>query len=107
MAITPSRLYFGQPSTGDTTLFTASTTYVILKEVVVTNTTATAATFNLALNGTSATASNCFLGYQYSVGANSTVVFALSTVLANTNTIHGLQATSGALSVTISGVLGP
>lgn len=93
-----------QPGTTDGTLYTVpGATSVIVKEIVLTNTTGTAATVSLALNGTAATAANCLLS-GYSVPANSTVVFALSTVLNAGDTIHALQGTASACTVTVSGV---
>ena len=110
MALTPTRAYLGQPGTTDGTLYTVSSSagsYFIVKEILVVNTSASAATISLALNGTAATAANCAWADAYPVAANSSVVFALSTVLNASDTIHGLQGTSGALTVTVSGVAGP
>jgi hypothetical protein len=98
MAYAPAKLYRGTPTTGSTTLYTASGN-VIVKSIVVTNTTTAAATITLNI-GTVAILS------AVSVAANSTLVVESGEleVMANTETITGLQGTASALTVRILGV---
>lgn len=95
-----------QPGTTNGTLYTvpgATTAHV--KSVKVVNTTGTAATITLALNGTAATAANHWLFSAYSVPANGFVHVETYEALAAADTIQGLQGTSAALTVTISAIL--
>ena len=95
--------YYGpaQPGTGNATLVTASGK-IRIKTIHVANTTASAATISLAINGTAATAANCFIK-GYSVPAQGTYDWTGEIVLADTDTIQGLQGTGSALTVIISG----
>lgn len=108
MADTLARLYFGQPSTSNGTLYTTpgstnTTPKAVVRTIHVCNTTTTAATITLALNGTSATAANCFIK-AFAVPPGGLLVENVNIVLNETDTIQGLQGTSGALTVLISGV---
>ncbi len=102
---TPKRMYFGTPATTDATLYTAPsvTPGAIVKQILLVNTTATAATVTLALNGTAATAANQILA-AVSVAANQVITLDCSQVLNSGDTIHGLQGTSSACNVLISGL---
>lgn len=105
MAYTPKKMYVGQPGTSDTLLYTAPAGGAIIKSILVTNTTGTAATIDLAwpagASGVDA-AEDALKGY--SVAANSFLQIETSHVLANGETIRALQGTSSSLTVHISGV---
>lgn len=107
MAVATVKRLYGpaQPATTNATLYTVpAITKTIVKEIIISNTTATAATISLAINGTAATAANLFLS-GYSIPANDVRVFSLSTSLGTAaDTVQGLQGTASALTVTISGV---
>lgn len=104
MPVVPKRLYGPtQPATTNAVIYTVpASTYTIIKEIIVTNTTATAALISIAINGTAATAANCILE-QKSVPADNVEVYALSTVLNAADTLQALQGTTSALTVTLSG----
>ncbi len=98
MATLPKKLYIGTPGTTSATLYTtpASTT-TILKNVVLSNTTATAAVVTISVAG-----KNIVSGYT--IQPNDTVVIDLSLVLSAADTITGVQATASAVNVFLSGV---
>jgi hypothetical protein len=107
---TPKKLYGAQPSNVLATLYTVpAATTEIIKEIVLTNTTATDATITLYLvdSGGTAGVTNMLLN-AYPVTASltikDTVFISMSEVLAAGGTIQGLQGTSGAITVRISGV---
>ncbi len=106
MAIyTPKQMYVGQPGTSDTLLYTAPAGGAIIKEIVVSNTTGTAATVSLAYPaGASAVDAAEADLFGYSVPANDTRTFPRAQVLTSGQTIRALQGTSSALTVHISGV---
>lgn len=106
MADTAARLYGpAQPGTTNATLYTsAASTQTIVKSVTLVNTTGTAATITLAINGTSDTAANHWLLSAYSVPPNGFVHIPVWEVLEATDTIQGKQGTSAAITATISGV---
>lgn len=108
MADALKRLYFGQPTTSNTTLYTApgSTNTVpaaVVRTIHAANTSGTSATLTLALNGTAATAANQILG-TFSIPAYGLLVENVNIVLNETDTIQGLQGTSGAITLVVSGV---
>jgi len=96
-----------QPATTNATLYTVpASTQAHVRSVVVVNTTGTAATLTLALNGSSATAANHWLFSAYSIPANGFVhATGLLASLDAADTIQGLQGTNAALTVTITAVL--
>jgi hypothetical protein len=105
MPYTPTRLYHAQPGTSTTLLYTA-TGGVIVKQIIVANTTATAETITIGLGPTGAAlaAANHILS-GVTVPPYSTLTFDLSLVMANTDVLRGLQTDSAtALTVSISGV---
>lgn len=106
MADTATRLYGPTaPSTSNGTLYTvAASTTAIVRHIHIANTTAVDATIALAINGTAATAGNCFLK-GFTVPASGEYDWSGFLVLATTDTIQGLQGTADALTVIISGVL--
>ncbi len=104
MPYTPKQMSVAAVGTSDTLLYTAPAGGAIIKEITVTNTTATAATLTLGFPAAGAlAATNYFLGAQ-SFAANSETTFPLSQVLTNAQTIRALQGTSAALVVHISGI---
>ena len=106
MAEALKRMYFGQPSTTNSTLYTAPSgtgATAVVRNIHATNTSRSSATLSLGLNGTAATAANQFIG-NFSVPAYGLFVENINIVLEGSNTIQGLQGTSGALTVIISGV---
>lgn len=106
MADTGSRIYGpAQPGTTNATLYTVpGATTAHLRNIHICNTTASAATITLALNGTSDTAANCILE-GLSIPADGSYDWSGFMVLATGETIQGKQGSSGALTVTISAIL--
>src|SRR5437870_2744836 len=105
LTYTPKRMYFGTPGITDATAYTApsATPAAIVKQIMMTNTTATAATLSIGLNGTAATAANQIVA-AVSVPASGVITLDLSLVLITGETLHILQGTASALNVIISGV---
>ena len=103
---TPKKLYSGQPTTSATTLYTTpASTSTIVKNILMTNTTATDATITISFvpsGGTAGATNRVFTGYT--VKANDTVAVDLSSVLSTSDFISALQGTSGAITIYISGV---
>lgn len=98
MATLPKKLYVGTPSTTSATLYTTpASTNTILKNIVLTNTTAAASIVTIGVAG-----KNIVSGYA--VAANDTVVIDLSIVLNAADTITGVQTTASAVNVFLSGV---
>ena len=84
-------------------LYTVPTGYsAIIKQLVVTNTTGTAATFTFYIGAASA-GNALFSGT--SVAANDTVIINLSQVLTTGEVLRALASTGSALNLTVSGVL--
>lgn len=112
----PQQLYQGQPGTTNATLFTApantanvtspsATAYVT--ELVIANTTATAATITLYLvpSGGTAGVGNALME-SFSVAPNNTQYLSdLKTFMPAGSTLQGLQGTAGAITVTASGAV--
>ena len=85
-----------------TALYTVPTGYTaIVKQIVVTNTTGTAATFTMYIGAVSA-GNALFSGT--SVAANDTVIINLSQVLGTGEILRALSGTNAALNLTVSGV---
>ena len=105
-AYTPARLYQGQPGTSSATLYTVpSSTTVIVKQILVANTTSTAATLTLSLVPSGGTAGvTHHIASAVTVQGNALVTFDLAQVMTAADFLAGLQGTSGALTVTISGL---
>lgn len=102
---TPKKMYVGQPGTTDTLIYTAPAGGAIIKEIVVTNTTASAATISIAFPaGASGVDAAEDFATAFSVAANDVKVWPLSQVLGNAETVRALQGTSVALTVHISGI---
>lgn len=106
MANTPKRLYQGQPGTAETTLYTVpASVSTIIKEIILCNTTSTAATISISAvpsGGTAGVANRIIAGF--SVAANDTKTVPLSTVLNTGDFLSALQGTASAITVTTSGV---
>lgn len=103
MADVLKRMYFGQPGTTNGTLYTAPSTGAVVRSIHINNTTSSSATISLGINGTPATAANAVYS-AFAVPANGLHVWNGSMVLGNGDTLQGLQGTSAALTVVISGV---
>lgn len=75
----------------------------VVRNIHIANTTATAATISLSVNGSGATAANNIYR-TFSIPANGVHIANVNLVLHSIDTIQGLQGTSAALTVVISGV---
>ena len=107
----PRQLYQGQPGTTVGTLYTApaasanvtspsATAYIT--EIVIANTTASAATISLYIGGSAA--ANAILS-GLSIAANDTkILTGLKTAIPAGATIQALQGTAAAITLTLSGV---
>lgn len=95
-----------QATTTETTIYTvpASTT-AIVKQIIVCNTTASAANYSISIvpSGGAAGDTNRIVK-TISFAANSTTIYDLSQVMATGGFISILQGTASAITVTISGV---
>lgn len=102
MAVTETRLYGpAQPGTVTGVLYTVpGATDAVVKQIVVANTTASAATITLGINGSTAALAILF---EVDVEPNETYTLDTSIPLSAAETINGLQGTGSALTVTISG----
>lgn len=104
------QFYQGQPGTAATTLYTAPaassnvtspSATAIIEEIILTNTTATAATVSIGINGTAA--ANLIVASLSIAGNDTKVLTGLRTALPAGATIQALQGTAGSITVTISG----
>lgn len=75
----------------------------VVRNIHISNTTATAATISLSVNGSGATAANNIYR-AFSIPANGVHVANTNIVLHSADTLQGLQGTSAALTVIVSGV---
>jgi hypothetical protein len=107
-------IYQGQPGTSEAALtlrpFGAtavpSNTKVILKQIILANTSSSSATVSISLvpSGGTAGAANRIVP-NVSVSANSVVVIDLSQVMEPGDFLSAVQGTAGAITVNISGVV--
>jgi hypothetical protein len=98
LAATPKKLYSGTPGTSAQTLYTVpANVKTIVKNVVVCNVTGSSATITLNVSGVPFVSAN-------PVSNNDTLIMDLSLVLEPGDTLTGLQGTSSALRVIVSGV---
>lgn len=106
MADASARIYGpAQPGTTNATLYTVgAAATVVVRNIHICNTTANDATISLAINGTAATAANCWLS-ALSVPSNSSYDWSGFLHLSAADTLQALQGTASALTVTISGVI--
>lgn len=103
---TPAKLYVGQPTTSSTTLYTApGSTTVIVKQIILTNTTGSSATIRLnhVASAGSAAAANMMVPDMW-VPPNNVQTLDLSVVMNTGDFIAGLQGTSAAITAHIHGV---
>jgi hypothetical protein len=90
-------------TSASTALYTVPTGYTtIIKQIVVTNLTASARTFTFYIGATASVGTALFSGT--SVAANDSVVINLSQVLSSTEKIFALCDTGSALNIVVSGV---
>jgi hypothetical protein len=113
---TPQQLYQGQPGTSAATLYTAPANdtnvpspaaTTTITSLVLANTTGTAATVTLYLvpNGGTAGASNIIVP-AVSIAANDVLILSgIGIQMPASSSLQGLQGTSGAITVTASGVV--
>lgn len=95
---TPKKLYNNKPGTASATLATAvSGKITLVKEITLSNTSATESTVTILFDGTEVIAGK-------KIPPNDTVIYRLSSVLEAGDLITGSQGTAGAIAVTISGV---
>lgn len=103
---TPKRLFQVQAGTSETTQYTVpASTSTILKEIVIANTTGSAATIAVSLvaSGGTAGASNRVIP-TVSIAANTLVSLTFNQVLATGGFISTIAGTATALTLTASGV---
>ena len=99
------RFYAGQPGTTETTLYTVpASTNAKVTEVILTNTQSSPAVISLSAvpSGGTAGVTNRLL-VNLSVSANSIVILDMSVFLDTGDFLSAIQATSGAITLTISG----
>jgi len=111
--IIPAPLYQGQPGTTNATLWTVPSVYqnhsvqqAVVKQILLCNTTASAATVTLYLVPSGSAAGNTTaIASALSVAANDTKILNLGQVIlpAAGASLQGLQGTTGAITVTASG----
>ena len=95
-----------QANTTETTVYTtpASTTCII-KQIIVANTTGSAANYSISIVASGGTAGDTNrIVKTVSFAANSTTIYDLTQVMATGGFISILQGTASAITVTISGV---
>lgn len=106
MAYAPQRIYGpAQPNTAPTDLYTVPTgAKTVVKEIILANTTGSAATIILAVVASADTGLPAAkqIVPSISVPANKTVVLPLSLVLNAGDILRGQQGTAGAITVTVS-----
>jgi ATP-dependent protease ClpP protease subunit len=106
MPYTPARLYIGQPGTSNTTLYTVpSGKKAIIKQILLANTSASSVTITIYLvpSGGTAGAGNMIVS-DITVNAKTVVTIDMAQVMNAGDFLVGVQSTSGAITVTISGV---
>jgi hypothetical protein len=107
MAYLPTRFYHNTPGTGTAVaLFQIASGSAIIKQIILTNTTATTAVVSLSLvpaPGTTLQTYHLFAN-SLSVLGNSTVFLDLTMVMEATSAIFGTQVTAAAINVSIHGV---
>ena len=108
MAAVPKPLYRGRPGTSVGTLYTCSNTagrWAIIKNIVIANTTASAATITIYTVATGGSPSDDnVLVKELEVKGRSVVVLDVAVPLSENETIRALQGTAGAICLTIGGV---
>lgn len=104
----PAVLYRGQPGATSTTLYTVTNTagkYAIIKNIVVHNPTADIESIELysVASGGSAADANQFFGAE--IEAGETVMFDLSMVLGQNETLRAVAGSASSITVIVSGVV--
>ena len=99
------RIYSGQPGITEGTIYTVpASTNAKITEIVLTNTSSAPATVSLSAVPSAGTAGNTNrLLSNLSVDGNSVVIMDMSVFLDTGDFLSAIQATSGAITVTISG----
>lgn len=99
------RMYFGQPGTATTgtLLYTAPLKGAVVRNIHICNTTVNAVNVWLGINGTPNTAANALYS-SFTIPPNGIHAWSGSIVLGGSDTLLAYQQTSGALTMTISGV---
>lgn len=98
MAATPKRLYKGTAGTTSSTAYTVpANTTTIVKNIVLTNKSASVATATIVIAGIEVI-------NNYSINANDTIAIDLSLVMAATETITVQANAANAINIYISGV---
>lgn len=106
MQFSPSQLYIGQPSTSATQLTSTVSGKILIKHIVVCNTTASAATITIGANATATDVAARRLLSAVSVSANSSLFYDCNVVIESPNLVlYGLQGTASALTVHVYGVV--
>jgi hypothetical protein len=100
-----ARLYAGQPGTSESTVYTVpASTDAKVTEVVITNTSAAPATVSLSAVPTGGTAGNTNrLLAGITLDGSSVVIMDMSVYLTAGDFLSAVQATAGAITLTISG----
>lgn len=104
MAITETRIYGpAQPGTSTAVIYTVpAVTTAILKQIILANTTGSAATVTIGINGSDA---EDRIIPSISVAANSVYTLDIALPLPTADTLDAFQGTSAAITVTISAYL--
>lgn len=104
MADVAKKMYTGQPSNTDTLLYTAPSTGAVVRSIHIANTSANAVYIHLGLNaGATLAVANHFISHL-SIPAYGTYDWTGFAMLDANGTIRAQAETTGALTVSISGV---
>jgi hypothetical protein len=104
MTDTATRIYGPAALTDSNASLVTITGTAIVKSIHIANTSAADATVSLAVNGTAATAANCFLK-GLTIPAYGEYDWEGFLVLANGETLQGLAGTTAVLAIIVSGVV--
>lgn len=107
--LTPTVLYRGQPASTTTTLYTVTNTvgkYAIIKNIMICNPTASAATISVAsvASGGSESDANRFMK-DVPVAAKTTIQMDVTLVLGQNESLRATASASTTLTVLVSGVI--
>lgn len=108
MALAPVVMYRGQPAATSTTLYTVTNTlgkYAIVKNIVICNVTSSSATINIAsvATGGSESDANRFMK-NATIPGYGTVIFDMSMVLAQNESLRATASAATTLTLVVSGV---
>jgi len=90
-------------STNNSTLYTSTAVTTDVKSIIISNTTALDAWISMAINGTAATAANCFV-YQHVIPAAGVWTWDGFLWMASGDTFQAQMQTASALQITASGI---